>query len=363
MERLMQPLLRTDASALSANEGIRSNNFDLLRLLFAVLVILSHSFVLIDGKDDRDPLFYLFHGFTLGEFSVDGFFLLSGYLIVQSWKANPSPFKFMRKRILRIYPGFLAAALFSALIVGPMGSHPEQYFSDLNVWQLVKSLVVLKVPAVPPVFHGLPYPTVNGSMWTIFFEFVCYSAVLVLGMMGVIRDRAAWLAITLLIFGIGIMQKAFHVFPEENFYFPVLRFFIYFFAGGCFRLYRERIVFKPWLALACGLFLLVGIGHKGVPDFVAATAGGYLLFYLAFWQSPMLQRFRNYPDVSYGVYLYGWPVQKMLLWYVPLLSPWTLFPLACTLSLILGWMSWYAIEKPFIEMKKPGRAWRKVVPG
>jgi peptidoglycan/LPS O-acetylase OafA/YrhL len=336
-----------------------ANNFDLLRLIFAVMVILSHSFVLIDGNNDRDPLTFFFHGITLGEFAVDGFFLLSGYLIVQSWSMRPDPVAFMKKRVLRIYPGFIVAALISALVVGPLGSDAVQYFSDLKIGKLLKSMLFLKVPAVPPAFNGLPYPTVNGSMWTIFFEFACYAAVMVLGMMGAIRTRRAWLAITLMLFVLGIIHKATHVFPEENFYLPIIRFSNFFFAGGCFYLFSEKMRFKPWLALLCGVLLIIGISNKNMPELILAIAGGYLLFYIAFYQSTTLAQFMSLPDVSYGVYLYGWPVQKLLLWYVPSISSWILFPLSCAVALILGFMSWHFVERPFMEMKTLIGRWKK----
>ncbi|RZI40227.1 acyltransferase [Herbaspirillum sp. HC18] len=336
-----------------------ANNFDLLRLIFAIMVILSHSFILIDGNNNRDPLTFFFHGITLGEFAVDGFFLLSGYLIVQSWSMRPDPIVFMRKRILRIYPGFIVAALISALVVGPLGADAAQYFSELKIGQFLKSMLLLKVPAVPPAFNTLPYPTVNGSMWTIFFEFTCYTAVLLLGVTGAIRARRAWLAITLLIFLIGVVHKTTHLFPEENFYLPIIRFSNFFFAGGCFFLYPEKIKFKPWMAVLCGMLLLFAISHKDMPELLMALAGGYLLFYAAFYPSQALAHFRSCPDVSYGVYLYGWPVQKLLLWYVPSISSWILFPLSCALALVLGFMSWHLIESPFMEMKPLLGRWKK----
>jgi peptidoglycan/LPS O-acetylase OafA/YrhL len=338
----------------------RVNNFDLLRLILAILVILSHSYILMDGKDASDPLAAIFHGVTLGELAVDGFFLLSGYLIVQSWDSEARPVAFLKKRVLRIYPGFIVAALVSALVVGPLGTDASRYFAELDIYKLVKSIAVLKVPAVPATFDGYPFPTVNGSMWTIFFEFLCYMAVLAFGVAGAIRLPRYWLAISLVIVITGIVQKLTHIFPDQNFYLPILRFSTFFFIGGCFYLYREKIRFSPGLALLCGVFLLIGISHKEYPELVLAAGAGYLLFYLAFWRRPALIISGKFPDVSYGVYLYGWPVQKLLLWYVPGITPKLLFVASLAIALGLGMLSWYAIEKPFMKMKNLQWSWKKV---
>jgi peptidoglycan/LPS O-acetylase OafA/YrhL len=344
----------TDLGSSSAAQFGRANNFDLIRLLLAVLVILSHSYIMFDGKDSSDPLAAIFHGVTLGEFAVDGFFLLSGYLIVQSWEKGPNLRYFIMKRVLRIYPGFIVAGLLSALVVGPLGAQAASYFSELEVFKLAKSMLLLKVPAVPPSFESLPYPTVNGSMWTIFFEFVCYLAVAVLGLAGAIRVRRYWMVATLALVLLDMAQHALHFLPSQNFYFPALRLSTFFFIGGCFYLFRERIPFhllQPMPMLACVLLLLAGISFKELPNFVLAVGAGYLLFCVAFWQQPMLGWYRRFPDMSYGVYLYGWPVQKLLLWYVPGMTPRTLFASALACSLSLGLVSWYAIERPFLRLK------------
>jgi peptidoglycan/LPS O-acetylase OafA/YrhL len=130
----------------------------------------------------------------------------------------------------------------------------------------------------------------------------------------------------------------------------------FFLAGGCFYLYQDRIQLNGKRAcLAAGL-LLVAMCSWRASELALATVGAYLLFYLAFKPSPFFARFNNLPDVSYGVYLYGWPVQKLFLWYFPLMSPWLLFPLSCIACLLLGTMSWYAIEGPCLRFKPQARS-------
>lgn len=192
---------------LPVHDARHVNNFNLLRLLFALLVIVSHTPELLDGNRDREILTNIFHTVSFGEFAVDGFFLISGYLIVQSWQTAPSVWRFVKKRLLRIFPAFVVVSIICASVVGPLAAGPE-YFSEFRIAKFVKGLLTLDVPQVPPVFKGTHYAFLNGSMWTIRFEFVCYLAVLGMGMLGMLRHRIAWLLIATVIFVIN----AFHNF-------------------------------------------------------------------------------------------------------------------------------------------------------
>src|ERR1700682_1934130 len=96
------------------------NNFGLLRRVFAMCVLVSHSFELVDGNRSREPLTFIFGTLSLGEFGVDGFFLVSGYLITQSFETSASSLSYLWKRILRIYPAFIISFVISIAIVGPL---------------------------------------------------------------------------------------------------------------------------------------------------------------------------------------------------------------------------------------------------
>lgn len=333
----------------------RNNHFNLLRLIFAVLVILSHSFELVDGNRSRELLTWVFGTLSFGEFAVDGFFLLSGYLIVQSWESSPRPSRFLKKRALRIYPGFIVASLVSAFIVGPLGADAAQYFSAFQGWGFVRDVVLLRVPFVPPVFQGQPSAYVNGPMWTIAFEVKCYLLVMLLGMVGLVKHRRGWLAISACLFLLATIQNAGYRFEihgrQPEMLGPMIRLANLFFVGGCFYLFREKIRMTRQLALLAAIVLCAGMFIPHYAELVLALFGGYLLFFFAFLRIPGLLRFNDLPDVSYGLYLYGWPVQKLLIWYVPGISPWSVLFLSLVLSLLLAVISWYAIEEPFLKLK------------
>ena len=335
----------------------RSNNFNLLRLLFAVLVLLSHAPEMVDTDNHRELLYRFFGTSSLGAVAVDGFFLLSGCLIVQSWQRTPDLRDFMKKRVLRIYPGFVVASLVSALIVGPLAAVPAAYFAHFNLLHFLKSVLFLQQPSTPPVFSGKFWPMVNSSMWTIAFEFRCYLLVALWGICGLFRRTGLWLALTATVLLLSFFPGLFTGirFPGGSVLIgdPValIRLMSFFCVGGCFALFRERIALKPlWAMLSAGLLFACMFSEK-TALLGLATFGAYLLFWFAEVQSPLLARFRRLPDISYGVYLYGWPVERLMVWYFPGISPWLVFALACVFCTGLGLASWFGVERPFLKLK------------
>lgn len=329
------------------------NNFNLLRLILASLVIFSHAPVLLDGDETREPLRSIFHTLTLGEIAVDGFFLLSGYLIVKSWVSDPDPLNFLKKRILRIYPGFILASLISAFVVGPLGAADVvQYFAQFPTIGYLKTVVLLRIPEVPRVFAGNPHPAVNGSMWTIAFEFLCYLLVLGMGTVGALKSRVVWGVCTCIALALlalrgfhAVMPGGIHLEHESFRLVPI------FFLGGCYYFYRDRIVFKHAVAACLAVVFCAAMYDARIAEFGAVVAGSYLLFFFALARIRALAWFNRLPDVSYGVYLYAWPVKKLLIWYVPTISLPALLIGSLTASVALGVASWKIVEEPFLKLK------------
>ena len=342
----------------SAGSPSRNNNFNLLRFLLATLVILSHSFELVDGNGHREILRRIFGTVTFGELAVDGFFLLSGFLIVQSWSRTPNLLDFLQKRALRIYPGFIVASLVCAFAVGPLGSDPHRYFAQFHLLRFLEGVLLLRIPLVPPVFQGQPYPSINGSMWTIGYEFRCYLLVALLGLCGVVARKWWWLGLSGAFLLLSLRPEfVTRMSPHElrglsQDPVTLIRFLSLFCTGGSFYLFRERIRYHGGWALIAALLLVACLFGAKTAHFGLVVGGAYVLFWFAFTPFTPLQRFQTWPDISYGVYLYGWPVQKLLLWYLPALSPWFLFGIACTLSCGCGWLSWHLVERPALRLKR-----------
>ena len=362
---MMLSPLRAGAPATSPNDlqaklARGGNNFNFVRLLLAALVLLSHSFELIDGNRSREPLTRIFHTLSFGELAVDGFFLVSGFLIVRSWQGAPQLWPYFRKRVLRIYPGFIAAFLVCLLLVGPLASALKwgEYLRAICTPTTLISLVFLAPPDKVAVFAGQPYPALNGAMWTIAYEFRCYILVALLGVAGLINRRMGWLILTLLLLAFHPLKTQFPTFnfPDSFYLFgstaPLLRLTLFFLAGGCYYLFLPELRFLFSTVLLFLPFLMAALFNIYFAEIALSTLGAYIFFWFVFLPIPLLDRFKHHSDVSYGLYLYGWPVQKILLWYIPTLSPLLLFPLALTLSYGCGYLSWKLVERPALALKR-----------
>ncbi len=334
----------------------RDNNFNLLRLFFASLVIVSHSPVLVDGDRSREILTEIFGTLTAGDVAVDGFFLISGYLITRSFVRSPSVVAYMKKRVARILPGYAVAFLLCALVVAPfVGGAGVWSFGGIG--KLLTQMATLLPPKVAGVFPGLPQPSLNASLWTIRFEFECYIAVAVLGMAGVLRPRfwpvIAIAAVILLCIGIAGSVTGGHRIHEPTL--PTLakdtRFFMIFAVGAVYFLFRDRIKLCGVGVAIAAVLLIPAMFSWHLAEAAFAVLGGYLIFWFAFQAPPIhLGRFTRTDDISYGVYLYGWPAQTLIIWNFRTIDPWLLSVLAIAIAAVLGYASWRLVEKPCLRL-------------
>ena len=324
----------------------------------AVLVIFSHSFPLLLGSKTWEPLYRATRGqMETGAVAVDGFFVISGFLIAQSWVRGRNLGSFVKKRFLRIYPGFAAALLFCILVVGPLaGVNLSTYFRDPAAWRFFWSPLLLwnVVLGLPGAFAHNPFAgTVNGSLWTIPYELKCYVLVAVLGLIGVHRRRAVVLALFAVVYAFYNAEpflhlRHFHALLDRD-YLPRLA--TYYLAGMTAYFYQDKLVHSRWAAAASLLALIVTL-PQGLP-LTLPLFGTYLLLYAAFSPALRLQNFGRYGDISYGLYLYAFPVQQLLVLHGQhLLTPVTLFLLALPITGVLAAASWFWVEKPFLKLAR-----------
>lgn len=336
----------------------RQNGFGALRLLFASLVILAHCPDLLDGNRAREPLTMMFHtSLSFGALAVDGFFLISGYLIAQSFIQNPRGY-FVR-RAVRIYPAFIACSVICALLVGPLvGGKPPTGLGEW--WRLVWRMVLLQSPISDGALAGTHNNTLDGSMWTIAYEFRCYLLVALLGWAGLLRRRWTVLALTVALLSLRLVHawrpgwQDMHMSdmglilvgqPSET-----IRLTAIFMVGICFQLFRPQL--KGSVALACAFALLPLMYVEGAAEVALVTLGAYGLFWAAMeWDFAPLKTINARDDLSYGVYLYAWPITSLLIWYwkgVPLFA---LDAVTFVGALACGALSWFLIEKRALKLK------------
>jgi peptidoglycan/LPS O-acetylase OafA/YrhL len=342
-----------------AEAARRQNSFDYLRLLLASLVIISHSSELRYGGGKGELLTELFGTLSLGMIAVNGFFVLSGYLMTQSWLREPKFLPYFRKRILRIYPGFIVAALVTGLVIAPFGTNAATFWSQFNPVKFFLGLPLLQL-FLPPSFQGLPFAEINGSLWTIPYEFLCYIGVFFLGTLHVLRRNAVpyLVAAAVLLMSLHVAMDAggWHCLPANKEHLELRlshfsRFAAYYLIGICLFLRGTTWETTRARLLLCGAVLFAGMFSKYTVNFVLMFCGAYLLLYAGGRTYRGLAQRPLRADYSYGVYLYGWTILQMLLLKFPAFSPWMISLLALPLAFVFGVLSWHLVEKPFLKFK------------
>jgi peptidoglycan/LPS O-acetylase OafA/YrhL len=351
---------------LQARLDNRDNNFDVLRLFAALLVLWSHCYPLTGRAEPLSEVV----GPTAGDIGVIMFFAMSGFLIARSWSEDPDPGRYALKRALRLLPALVVAVAFTTFVIGsaftnlPLGDYltaPGTWFYFVRA-----SLLVTIAGRLPGVFVDNVYPrAVDGSLWTLPVEAGCYVMVAVLGLLGILRR--SWL----LLAGAGLCLLA--VTPLSPLASVVgdtaaggdvpivLELIGTFLLGGLFYALRARLRLS-WLVVA-GLALLWVLSWKsGWTEVTTVLLFAYGTLVLAFRTPAGLRRLTAPGDVSYGVYIYAFPVQQSLwaLWHP--LRPGVMFAIAAPVTYALAFASWRVIERPALRLKRRrGRA-RRAVP-
>ena len=348
----------------------RENNLDFVRLSLAVLVIFSHSFPLGNRTEHLEPVVRLTHGqSTAGVIAVDAFFIISGFLITNSFLRSRSVWDYFRKRIARIYPGFLACMLVCALIVAPLAGAASPY--EHLVPRIVNFLgraLCLQEFSYNHAFLGNPSNSLNGSIWSISYEFGCYIAIALLGMVGFLRKRhliqSFFCASLILVLAISLLVKVWapggpfwdHILGHRYFWERVLLrspLIPMYLSGVVFYLYRDRIRHSTlWAVIAlCVLAVSCFLPFSWQTCF--PVAGTYLTFWFAFHPRVRLHHFARFGDFSYGTYLYAFPIQQLIVrWIGRPVNPYLLFLFAMPVSLLTAVLSWHAVEKWFLSPRR-----------
>lgn len=335
----------------------RSNAFDSLRLFAALTVIWSHSYLLTTGSYSIEPLFWASSGqITLGTLAVGVFFVISGMFISASFERSMSKLDFARNRTLRIMPALFAAITLLALVVGPiLTTQPlGEYFSQKETWIYFRNIVFMPMALyLPGVFEGNTLSTVNESIWTLKFEVACYIiAAVVLMMKHFIRPLVitGWIASFLIV---RYWPNATTVSGAEYYIVAIARMFRFFGAGMFIYLYRQKIPLNGRLAWGSLLLILPFLATDWFVE-AAAIIGSYSVIAFGYLAPQSFRALAAKGDVSYGVYIYGWPIQQ-LIWPIgkELPAHWIInTAIAIPMALALGWASWLLVEKPALSLKR-----------
>ncbi|HET8637884.1 MAG TPA: acyltransferase, partial [Acidobacteriaceae bacterium] len=284
---------------------------------------------------------------------VDGFFIISGYLVTKSFLQDPSVFSYLGKRALRIYPGFLVGFWLCVLLVAPFVSGSTRILSVSTLLQEFPNSIGLQEPLVKGVFPGMAYPSLDSPMWTIGFEFKCYILTMCLGLAGMYARKRRAFTLVAMVALLGI--NAFDPIPHGLHWNSMVRFAAIFGVGILYYIYRDKVRFTHRGALISALILVLLLFSKRWAETSLAIFGGYLIFWIAF-KLPVfrLSKLANKTDLSYGIYLYAWPIASILAWNFRQINPWLLSAITFAGAAAVAYFSWTLVEKPCLALIKKG---------
>jgi peptidoglycan/LPS O-acetylase OafA/YrhL len=225
-----------------------NNNFDLIRLLAALMVMFFHAFYLFKSSKPYIHAFTLIQGESIGGIAVYIFFFLSGMFITSSFTNSKSNYAFMIMRIFRIWPALIVCIMITVFIVGPLVSTytTKEYFSLRGTWDyLIHGVLLYHVRfTLPGVFNSNYYPSaVNGSIWTLPIEMICYFMVCLFGIAGVFKNKIASIVIYSLVIALYIFNfKLIRDFLSTPFPFFIAGSLLYIFRKNIFVDYRIAIL-------------------------------------------------------------------------------------------------------------------------
>jgi len=342
----------------------RDNNFNLLRFIAAFTVLVTHSFSLLSGNLDDEPM-RLFLGMSLGDISVDVFFITSGYLITSSYMNRRNIFAFAWARILRIYPALIVMVTLSVFVLGALLTNLNiiDYFTDSGTYKYYFKNIILFFGVeyhLPGVFQEVPMKgVVNGSLWTLVYEIKMY-VILAVILTSIMYLQNMMSKITfknvLLFLGIfSLMVLIFnHFIPlrEGSFFVNTfIRLFSAFFVGAMFFVWKEHITLSyKWFLLLLSVLILSSL-NKDLYFVVYSLTLAYLIFFIVYIPKGSILKFNNFGDYSYGLYIYAFPVMQTLIALYPNIVFIQMIVFSFIISLILSILSWNLVEKKFLKMK------------
>jgi peptidoglycan/LPS O-acetylase OafA/YrhL len=325
--------------------------FDGLRLLAAFGVLVSHGMLMPTGTEPLEALPRTVSG--IGVFGVYTFFIISGFLLARSLAREPDALRFAVNRVLRIYPGLIACALVTAFGIGLLGTALpwRDYLAhdDAIGYVGLTAQCLCARGWLPGVFgHEVAdelRSVVNGSLWSLSYEVLSYTLLLALWL--ALRSvRATVLALVALALVTQALPLAFERLAGVAFTLP------YFAGGALMYLVHERFGVRGAVALACAAGVAASAWFGGLA-LAYSTLGAYVVVYLGTRPNPGSALSARVGDLSYGVYLYGWPVQQLVKQATQSTDPWLMLALSAVITWACAWASYRIVERPALRLKAP----------
>lgn len=347
--------LVTVAPQLAIADRLTINNFDLLRLVFASMVMFFHIGIL-----SQQPSLAWLQTYVSAEFGLQGFFFVSGFLVTMSYDKSSSLASYAWKRARRIAPAYVTVVLIAAFAFVFLSQLPwTEYFAHPQwrsyvFWNLL--LMNFAAPDLPGVFADNYKQAVNGSLWTIKVEVAFYCMMPVMAYLG--RRAGKWNVMIALLLASLAWRIGFEFYAQQTGREFWSKLAIQapgqfaFFVAGAIAYERTRLGLSPpqaWMAAIAAITYAAtsGLAHELLAPFAVGI--------IAYWAAiavPFAGRASRYGDFSYGVYLYHWPViQALIALQLYAYAPGAAALMTVAMALGLAVCSWYLVERRFLTHK------------
>lgn len=331
-----------------------NNNFDLIRLLAATLVIISHAYAINRVDGFVEPLYKLTHLTTMAELAVKIFFFISGLVVTNSMLRSQSAIKFIQSRFLRIFPAYVVVVLITFLIIGPLVStlNISDYFANNEPYTyLIKNLTFDTYYTLPGVFehtkNKFGLNSVNGSLWTIPYEIIAYCMVLLAFIITKFKINPALSVLCCLIIIEPFTPiKGMLLSHSDN---PAIFLLAPHFAlGALLAINQSRIYINLYVPLA--LFLAFTLTTQiEIKQLMLGFSTCLFLLYLCTRQFTIRLKIKY--DISYGMYLWAFPIQQIYSSFADLSIYESILASVTTCS-IIALISFKLVENPLMQISK-----------
>ncbi len=328
-----------------------SNCFDVIRHAAAFLVMISHHFALNGLPEPK-----IFGSTKLGTLAVIIFFSISGYLITSSFINSKTTISYIKKRVLRIFPGLIACSFIMTLLIFPFfgkNHSPIEWIASVNS---IKSFVFFSLfgsPGSGDLVNGFTnnyvFPnSANGSLWSLKFEFFDYIAIFIIFSI-IKKPIIASLAFILISFTALTINSKFHL--SDYYLYRTAEYSIPFAMGALLfstkHLWVNRKAAKAAMTVLSFSVLFI-TGDKSELSLIVLTMVPVLVICmgLSFRDTLIKGKF----DISYGVYIYAFPVQQIISNYMPNEFAMSLLSSFVTTT-VLALISWFVVERRFLARK------------
>lgn len=335
--------MEQNSVSLKKFESTRSNNLNLVKFIAALFVIISHAYPLCKGAEYNDILSDLSrNSIAFGSLAVAIFFMSSGFFVTKSLLKSKDSKKYLHNRFIRIFPPLWFTLIVCILVCGLFFSTYSlgKYFLSSDFFKYCLNFILIPIHNLPGVFMNNIYPgVINGPLWTLPIEFVCYLVLLLAYKLNLVNKKSyKYVALLVIVAFVGINLIPLSI---KGYIQPCFLFFW----GSFYWIYRDKITMNNtyFLISLVAFVLLIVLGYGQVASFLFVP---YLTLYIAFCLPQCNNRLASLGNLSYDIYLCGWPIQQMV---ISLFGGSMLVGIniliSIPLSILVGYITYSLVEK------------------